>query len=180
MKKLLIILIALLLISSTLLFARANDKLAIGGQLGFLASGAVVDVPLGPLAVQAGINYPLGIKYIGEVTGAGDELDAILNAFFLVSADVTYPISLGDNFDIKIGASALGITDFAEGFVGVAGVAIKGEFWIQEKNIGLFANFNAPMIVFSLPGGIIADVLQAPLLPLVGLVTSTAGVLWRL
>jgi len=179
MKKFTILLIALLLIFTTTITARANEKLAIGGQLGFLASGVVVDVPLGSLALQAGLNYPLGFRYINEFTADSEEFNEFIEAFFVVSADVTYPISLGTNFDLKIGMSALGFTDFQEGVIGAAGVAIKGEYWLEEKDVGLFVNLNAPVILFAMAPGEI-NTITHPLLPLIGLVTSTAGVLWRL
>jgi hypothetical protein len=179
MKKFTIIFLALLLIFTTTITARANEKIAVGGQLGFLASGAVVDIPLGSLALQAGLNYPLGLRYINEVTGDSEEFNDLLGAFFVVSADITYPISLGTNFDIKIGVSALGFTDFQEGVLGAAGVAIKGEYWLEEKDVGLFVNLNAPVVLFAMASGNI-DTITHPLLPLIGLVSSTAGVLWRL
>lgn len=179
MKKITILLVALLLIFTTTIPARANGKIAIGGQFGFLATGVVVDIPLGPLALQAGLNYPLGIKYIGEASGGSGDIDDFINSFFVVSADATYPVSLGDNFDLKFGVSALGFTDFSAGILGAAGVAIKGEYWLEEKNIGLFVNLNAPVILFAWTEdgfGTVTD----PLLPLIGLISSTAGVLWRL
>lgn len=179
MKKFTIIFVALLLMLTTTITARANNKIAIGGQFGFLASGIVVDIPLGPLAVQGGLNYPLGFRYINEVTEDNEDFNDFLSAFFVVSADVTYPMSLGPNFDLKLGVSALGFTDFEVGMLGAAGVAIKGEYWSSEKNFGLFVNLNAPVILFAMSSEGI-ETITNPLLPLIGLVSSTAGVLWRL
>ncbi len=179
MKKFTIILAALLLVFTTTITARANEKIAIGGQFGFLATGVVVDIPVGPLAIQAGLNYPLGFRYINEVTDDSEEFNEFLGAFFVVSADVTYPMSLGPNFDLKVGVSALGFTDFQAGILGAAGVAIKGEFWAEEKNFGLFVNLNAPVILFAASSEGI-ETITNPLLPLIGLVSSTAGVLFRL
>jgi hypothetical protein len=177
MKKQLIIIVLITLLFSTPIFSRANEDLAIGGQLGFLATGVVVDIPFGPLAVQAGINYPLGFSFIQAVTNNLD--DAFFFPYFNVSADVTYPISLGDDFDLKIGVSTLGFTDFANGIFGAIGGTIKGEYWIQEKDIGLFANLNAPIMVYLFADGE-RITFTDPLLPLIGLITSTVGVLYRL
>ncbi|NCB01716.1 MAG: hypothetical protein EOM67_06065 [Spirochaetia bacterium] len=180
MKKLCIILIVVLLSSTLAVSARANERLAIGGQLGFLATGVVVDIPLGPIAIQGGLNYPLGIKYIGEASGedTGD-LDSFLDAFFVVSADITYPISMGENFDLKVGVSTLGFTDFQAGILGVAGITVKGEYWVPNKNYGLFVNLNSPLIIYGVAEGEFFQESNA-YLPLIGLVTSTAGMLWRL
>lgn len=179
MKKFTILLVAILLIFTTTVTARANNRIAVGGQFGFLATGVVVDIPVGPLAIQAGLNYPLGVKYIGEVSGDSSGVDAFTDAFFVVSSDITYPISLGTNFDLKFGVSALGFTDFSAGILGAAGIAIKGEYWLEDKNIGLFVNLNAPVVLFAwTEDGF--ETITDPLLPIIGLVTSTAGVLVRL
>ncbi len=177
MRKILIILTLILICTVAVLPARANDSIAVGGQLGFLASGAVIDIPLGPLAVQAGINYPLGFEYIKWAT---DSMDSdFFIPFFVVTADVTYPISLGPQFDLKVGASTLGFTDFESGIFGAAGLAVKGEYWIEGKDMGIFANLSTPVLVYiSTPEGTAA--FTNPLLPVIGLISSTFGVLFTL
>jgi hypothetical protein len=37
-----------------------TGNISIGAQLGFLATGVVVDVDLGPVCRECGVNYPLG------------------------------------------------------------------------------------------------------------------------
>ena len=51
--------------------------------------------------------------------------------------------------------------------------------WLEEKDVGLFVNLNAPVVLFAMASGNIVTITH-PLLPLIGLVSSTAGVLWRL
>ena len=64
-KRLFVVLVlAIALSASPTLFARDTGNISIGAQLGFLATGVVVDVDLGPVAVNAGVNYPLGWTYI--------------------------------------------------------------------------------------------------------------------
>jgi hypothetical protein len=167
----------ILLIITIPLFSRANEDISVGLQVGFLASGVVVDVPFGPLALQAGLNYPLGFSFIQVATGNID--DAFFEPFFNVSADITYPISLGENFDLKVGVSTLGFTDFANGIFGAFGGTLKGEYWVQEKDLGLFVNLSIPAMVYLFADGeriIFTD----PLLPLIGLISSSVGVLYRL
>lgn len=177
MKRVLIMSAIILICAGGFVSAGANDSLAIGGQLGFLASGVVIDAPLGPLDIQAGVNYPLGFEYIAwALESEGD----FFFPYFVVTADVTYPISLGENFDLKIGGSMIGFTDFEEGIFGAAGVALKGEYWLPEKDTGLFINLNAPMVLFISTGDGVEVTPPNPLLPILGLVSSTFGVLWRL
>ena len=178
-KLFIVLMVVVLLVLSTPLTARANRSLAIGGQLGFLASGVVVDIPLGPLAVQAGVNYPLGFTYIDAISDSDGFLGDLFAPFFVVTSDVTFPIGLGENFDLKIGISALGFTDFKEGVFGVLGPAIKGEYWIPNKNYGLFVNLNVPVMAYLITDDG-AETFVHPILPLAGLFTTTAGVLWSL
>jgi hypothetical protein len=152
----------------------------IGGQLGFIATGAVVDIPLGPMAVQAGINYPLGIRYIEFLAGGdGSFVDDFLSAFFVVTSDITYPIALGKNFDLKLGVSGIGLTDFQSMLIGVIGPAVKGEYWIADKDYGLFVNLNIPVMALGVTDEGTMSVVD-PALPLLGLFTTSAGVLWSL
>lgn len=156
--------------------ARANTAPAIGAQLGFVATGVVVDLPLGPLAVNAGVNYPIGWSIIAALAGGSDQFIA---PFFTVTADVTYPVPLGDNFDLKFGINTVAATDFTGAFYGLAGGAIKGEYWIPNKDTGLFVNLNVPVILYMVQDGQSPEFLYSPWLTLAGLLTTTAGILYR-
>lgn len=175
--KIIIIAIAAMFIL-TPLSARANDSLAIGVQGGFLATGAVIDIPLGPIVVNAGVNYPAGWLYIRTLSESDSTFDDLVDPYFTVTADVTAPIPLGDNFDLKIGASTLAFTDFTSGMFGVAGAALKGEYWIPEKTTGLFVNLNIPIMLYVVGEDTPFSAIISPWLPLAGLFTTTAGVLW--
>lgn len=181
-KRLLMIVMVLivLLLITTPLTARANESLAIGGQLGFLATGAVIDIPLGPIAIQAGVNYPLGIAYIDAIADLGGALTGLFDSIFVATADVTFPISLGENFDLKIGVSTLAFTDFNTSAFGMLGPAIKGEYWIPNKNYGLYVHLNSPLMVYGVTeaDGFMYE--ADPAIALLGLFTTTAGVLWAL
>lgn len=181
MKRLLMIvmvLIVLLLITAPLT-ARANNSLAIGGQIGFLATGAVIDIPLGPIALQAGVNYPLGIAFIDTTFGLEGELAGLFDSIFVATADATFPISLGENFDLKLGISTLSFTDFNTSVFGVLGPAIKGEYWVPNKNYGLYVHLNTPLMVYGYTeSGFTWDMHAG--YALIGLLTTTAGVLWAL
>jgi hypothetical protein len=106
------------------------------------------------------------------------ETELLFPAFFTVTADVTTRIPLGEDFSLKVGASAIALTDFELGLAGVAGGCLKAEYWIPNKNTGLFVNLNIPVMAFALIEG------EAPItefslwLTLAGLLTTTAGVLW--
>lgn len=160
------------------LSAKANDSMAIGVQAGFLATGAVIDIPLGPIAVNAGVNFPAGWYYIKTLANEQESLEGLIDPYFVVTADVTAPIPMGDNFDLKIGINTLAFTDFTSGMFGVAGATIKGEYWIPNKNTGLFVNLNAPVMVYIVSEDTPFNAVVSPWLPLVGIVTTTAGVLW--
>ncbi len=178
MKKIVIISMLILICITGTLTARANDSIAIGGQLGFLASGVVVDAPLGNLDIQAGLNYPLGFKYIEWATES--EEGSFFVPFFVVTADVTYPISLGEFFDLKFGVGTLGFTDFESGIFGAAGLVMKGEYWIEEKDMGLFMNMNVPVAAYIANAeGDFASIVH-PMMPLLTFATSTMGVLFTL
>ncbi len=159
--------------------ARMNSSLAVGAQFGFLATGIVADIPLGPLALQAGVNYPVGWLYIQSLAG-GDDFGDFFNPFFVLTADITAPIGLGENFDLKLGVSTLGFTDFESGVFGVAGPAVKGEYWLAEKEVGLYVNLNVPIMGYILTADGSFDWIIHQALPLAGLFTTTAGVLWSL
>lgn len=174
MRTILAILIFTLVITPAT--ARPNQGLAIGAQVGFLATGVIVDVPLGPIALNAGINYPMGFKYLDWISGETEGGD-FFKPYFTVTGDITAPIPLGDNFDLKLGVSSVAFTDFSTGMYGVAGGTIKGEYWIPNKNTGLFVNLNVPVVIYFLTENE-QLIFSNPVIPLIGLFTTTAGVLW--
>jgi len=100
---------------------------------------------------------------------------------FTVTADVTFPMALSDDFTLKFGASTLGFTDFESGIIGVLGGTVKGEYWIPDRDYGLFVNLNVPVMLYGSVGELFGDesvVFFSPWLPLAGLLTTTAGMLW--
>ena len=170
-----LILFLIFLVTGTVV-ARPNQSLAIGAQVGFLATGVVIDIPLGPIAINAGVNYPMGFKYLEWISGETEEGD-FFQPYFTVTGDLTAPIPLGDNFDLKLGISTVAFTDFSTGMYGVAGGTIKGEYWIPNKNTGLFVNLNVPIALYFLTEDSQTAFVN-PVIPLIGLFTTTAGVLW--
>jgi len=177
-NRFLILLVMLVMVLAPV-SARANESMAIGVQGGFLATGAVIDIPFGPLSVNAGVNYPVGWLYIKTLASEDASVSGLIDPFFVVTADVTAPISMGESFDLKIGVSTLGFTNFATGLFGVAGAALKGEYWIPEKEMGLFVNLNVPVMLYVVGEDTPFSAIFSPWLPLAGLFTTTAGVLWK-
>lgn len=175
-KIIVLLVILMVLFGASQISAGPRSNFAIGVQGGFLATGIVVDVALGPLNVNAGVNYPVGWTYVTSLAGS-DDLDFLFPAFFTVTADVTTSIPLGNDFALKVGASTIGLTDFQSGIFGVVGACIKGEYWIPYRDTGLFVNLNVPVMLYGFTGGT-PNVLFSPWLPLAGLLTTTAGVLW--
>ncbi|HCS37011.1 MAG: hypothetical protein CVV48_15985 [Spirochaetae bacterium HGW-Spirochaetae-4] len=169
------VILAILILLAAPLAARPNQGPAIGVQAGFLATGVVVDIPLGGISLNAGVNYPLGFKYIEWAAGETD--GDFFIPYFTVTGDITVPFALGENFDLKVGLSTLAFTDFETGMFGVAGGAVKGEYWIPNKDMGLFVNLNVPIAVYILTEDQQWGMVNA-FIPLVGLFTTTAGVLW--
>ncbi|NLE15903.1 MAG: hypothetical protein GX626_08535 [Spirochaetales bacterium] len=175
MKRFVLVLLILSLALGSL-SARPNS-IAVGAQLGFAASGAVVDVGLGSLYLNAGIGYPLGLSYIGF---AGGEDDVFIDVATL-TADVSQAFALSENFDIKVGIGATAFTELQSAIFGLAGPVFKGEYWIPNKNYGLTLTLNVPVMAFGyieddeiFTGGVAFNAF----LPLIGLVTSTIGVLY--
>ncbi|MDD2297731.1 MAG: hypothetical protein PHX79_07955 [Sphaerochaetaceae bacterium] len=178
MKKIrTILLMMLLVLIISPVAARPHNGIALGAQIGFLTTGVVVDIPLGPIAINAGVNYPLGFKYIEWLGGETD--GDFFTPYFTVTGDVTAPIPLGDNFDLKLGISTVAFTDFTTGMFGVAGGTIKGEYWIPNKNTGLFVNLNVPIAVYIVTEEQTWGLINS-YVPLIGIFTTTAGVLWTL
>nr|WP_321304861.1 hypothetical protein [uncultured Sphaerochaeta sp.] len=175
MKRTTILLLVLVLSLGTL-SARQNS-VAVGAQLGFTTTGVLVDVGLGDLYLQAGINYPMGITYIASTTDSEEKFFDI----YSFNADISQAFALSENFDMKIGLGTTAFTNFGPVVLGLAGAVVKGEYWIPNKNTGIFVNLNIPVMAYGIiegddtfDGGVVFN----PLFPLAGLFTSTVGVLY--
>ncbi len=173
------IFILILLLGIPPLAARDNN-IAIGFQAGFATTGVVVDVGLGPLYLNAGINYPLGYTYIAANAGAEEEAFPKVATLTL---DVSTAFALSDNFDFKLGLGGILLTDFGPLAGGLVGPVLKGEYWIPNKNYALFLNINVPVMLFGVliddaNGDTSAAVDFNPLYPLLGLLTTSVGVLY--
>ncbi len=171
--------IIILLLGLSPLSAREN-KLTVGFQAGFAATGVVVDVGVGPIYLNAGINYPLGYTYIAASSGAGEDAFPKVATFTL---DVSTAFSLSESFDLKIGLGGILLTDFGPAMGGLVGPVLKGEYWIPNKNMGLFLNINIPVMLFGVliddvGGETNAGVDFNPLYPLFGLLTTSVGMLF--
>nr|WP_319474486.1 hypothetical protein [uncultured Sphaerochaeta sp.] len=171
-----IILLLVLVVSLGTLSARENS-VAVGAQLGFTTTGVLVDVGLGDLYLQAGINYPMGITYIASTTDSEEKFFDI----YTFNADISQAFALSENFDMKIGLGTTAFTNFGPVVLGLAGAVVKGEYWIPNKNTGIFVNLNIPVMAYgfieddeTFDGGVVFN----PLFPLAGLFTSTVGVLY--
>lgn len=183
MKKmrigLLIILIGLIVGVGNL--SARDTPIALGFQAGFAATGVVVDVELGTLSLNAGVNYPLGYSYIAALADADSEDQ--FPKLATLTADVSSAFALSETFDVKVGIGGIILTNFGPAFGGLVGPVLKGEYWMPEKNMGLFLNINVPVMLF---GGVAEDigdvsggeVFFSPWLPLAGLLTTTVGVLY--
>jgi hypothetical protein len=176
MKRMLLVCVLMLTLAVAILPAR-DQKIAVGGQIGFASSGVVVDVGLGSLYLQAGVNYPLGITYIGSALEAEDVFVDIVT----FNADISQAFALSENFDLKLGIGTTAFSNFGPVVLGLGGVVLKGEYWIPNQNYGLFLNLNIPILAYgfiedddNFDGGVVFN----PLLPLAGLLTSTVGVLY--
>jgi len=173
------IVIMILLLAIAPLSARDN-KFALGFQAGFAATGVVLDVGLGPVYLNAGINYPLGYTYIAASSGSGSEAFPKVATLTL---DVSTAFALSENFDLKIGLGGILLTDFGPAMGGLVGPVLKGEYWIPNKNYALFLNINVPVMLFGVliddaGGDSSAAVDFNPLYPLLGLLTTSVGVLY--
>lgn len=176
MKRIVLVSILMFTLAVSLLPAR-DQKIAVGAQIGFAATGVVVDVGLGSLYLQAGVNYPLGITYIGAALEAEDSFVNIVT----FNADISQAFALSENFDLKLGLGTTAFSNFGPVIIGLGGVVLKGEYWVPQKNYGLFLNLNIPILAYgfiedddNFDGGVVFN----PLLPLAGLLTSTIGVLY--
>ncbi len=180
-----VLLVLLVLAFALAPLAARPSSVAVGAQLGFAATGVVVDVGLGSMYVQAGLNYPLGITYILANTSDSTSSEDIFVNVYSLNADVSQAFALSDNFDVKLGVGATVFTNFGPVAIGLAGAVVRGEYWIPNKNpnknTGIFLTMNIPFMGFGViqndstfDGGVIFN----PLLPLMGLLTSTVGLLY--
>ncbi|WP_320127595.1 hypothetical protein [uncultured Sphaerochaeta sp.] len=182
MKKMILSLTILMLVAFLgmgNLTARENT-LAAGVQVGFAATGVVIDIQKGSLGMSAGLNYPIGYTYIASLSEADPE-DQIANVA-TITADITTAFDLSDSFSLKLGISTIALTNFGPVFGGIAGPCLKGEYWIPNKNTGLFVNLNVPIMLYGVAVNEFSDmdtmVAFNPWLPLLGLFTTTFGVLY--
>lgn len=129
MKRTLACLLVIVLVCS--LPARENP-LAMGFQVGLAATGAVLDVDLGPLSLNAGFNYPVLYTYMAATSNI-DPQDVFLKvATFTLDISKAFP--LGRGFDFKLGLGSIVLTDFGPLFGGLAGVVLKrGVLGSREK-----------------------------------------------
>lgn len=178
MRRIFIVLL-LIFLSSTRIFARPTRGIAIGAQVGPLATGVVADFRLGPVALSLSLGTPLMINYILSQTGDVFEDDiGSIAPFFMVGGDFTYPIALGEHFNLKIGLSTLAGTDFEYGIIGIAGGTIKGEYWIPNKKIGIFMHMDVPVMAYIAGSEIESAAIFNWAIPILGIFTTSAGVLW--
>lgn len=168
-----------ILVFGTAPLAARDKNVAFGFQAGFAATGVVVDVGLGPLYLNAGINYPLGYSWIAANTDPSVAFPKLAT----LTLDISTAFALSDSFDLKVGLGGIMLTNFSPALGGLIGPVIKGEYWIPNKNYALFLNINVPIALFGLlvndfnegaEGGVLFD----PLLPLLGVLTTTVGVLY--
>ncbi|HPZ16241.1 MAG TPA: hypothetical protein PLX25_06215 [Sphaerochaeta sp.] len=175
MKRTLSILVILVTLMSPALARPAS--FAVGAQLGFASTGVVADMELGPVALDIGANFPAGIAYIKTLAGGDDW--GLTDSLFTMTTDLTYPISLGEDFSLKVGLGNTLFTNFSESVLGFAGVAVKGEYWIKGGPFGLFAKIDLPVFLYAI-GETTTESGFSYGLPLVGIFTSSIGVLYAL
>ena len=154
------------------------SSIAVGAQLGFTSTGVVGDFEFGPVALDIGANFPAGLAYIKSLAG-GDDWD-LANSLFTMTGGVSYPISLGEQFSLKVGIGTTIFTNFTPWVLGFAGAILKGEYWIPNSSFGVFARYDMPFFIYALGGeeGITGFSPGLPLL--MGGFTSTIGVLYSL
>ncbi len=168
----------LLLVLLVLPLAARPSSMAVGAQLGFTSTGVVGDFEFGPVALDVGANFPLGLAYIKSLTDGDDW--GVLDSLFTMTGGVSYPISLGEQFSLKVGVATTLFTDLKSPLVvGFAGPMIKGEYWIPNSSFGLLAKLDVPVFAYAIGEGGAATGFD-PVLPLLGIFTSTFGVLYAL
>ncbi|HAF86095.1 MAG TPA: hypothetical protein DCG32_06995 [Sphaerochaeta sp.] len=172
----------ILLLGISSLPARDNN-IAVGFQAGFATTGVVVDIGVGPIYLNAGINYPLGYNAFRAANNEGAGQDAFPKVATF-SFDVSTAFPKGENFDLKLGLGGIVLTDFGSVAGGLVGPVLKGEYWIPNKNYALFLTINMPVMIFGvLIGDIGGDSSDAvdfdPMLyTMFSLLTTSVGVLY--
>lgn len=175
MRKTIFVLL-LILISTTLLFARPTKGVAIGAQASLMTTGLVADFPLGPISLGVGLGTSLIVNYIVEIS---EELfEEVFPPYLIISGNLTYPIALGEHFDLKVGLATMMSTDFQTGVMGTAGAAVKGEYWIPNSKFAIFAHLDIPLFAYSAHKDLGFTTLFDWSIPLLGLFTSSIGFLW--
>ncbi|MGH0052213.1 MAG: hypothetical protein ACQ5SW_02325 [Sphaerochaetaceae bacterium] len=173
----LLLVVLIVLFCSIFPLSAREHSIALGAQLGFTTTGVIADVGIGDLYVQAGINYPLGITYIAAFSDAEEKFFDI----YSFNADISHAFALSDSFDMKLGVGTTLFTNFGPVIIGLAGAVVKGEYWIPNRNLGIFLNLNVPVMGYgfvedddTFDGGVVFNAL----FPLAGLVTSSVGLLY--
>jgi hypothetical protein len=171
--------ISICLVSALMLLplAARPSSTAVGAQLGFTSTGVVSDFELSPVALNIGANFPAGIAYIRALADGDDW--GLASSLLTMTADVCYPISLGEQFGLKVGLGTTLFTNFTPWVLGFAGPVIKGEYWIPDTRFGLFAKLDVPIFIYAIGEGDTATGFSQAL-PLMGIFTSSIGVLYAL
>jgi hypothetical protein len=174
---------ALILIVCTLPVAAGPERsVSIDAQFGIADTGIIVDIPVGPVELSPGLNYPAGLALMGQVLGVYEHLPFINEPGPVFTLDVTYPFDIGERFTLKTGTSVWIMTDYLfTSMMGTAGFVIRPEYLFSGSNWGLFYNLRLPVVHYgypSLSGNFFNEF--DPMLPVVmGFLTSAFGVLYR-
>jgi len=176
------ILFLILLLGISSLPARDNN-IAVGFQAGFATTGVVADIGLGPIYLNAGINYPLGYNAFRAANNEGAGQDACPKVATF-SFDVSTAFPKRENFYLKLGLGGILLTDFGSVAGGLVGPVLKGEYWIPNKNYALFLTINMPVMIF---GVLISDIggdssdavdFDPMLYTMFSLLTTSVGILY--
>ncbi len=178
-EKITILIVSLVLILGIFPLTARENNMAFGFQTGFAATGVLFDIGLGPVYLNAGINYPLGYSYIASVADASSS--EAFPPIATLTLDVSTAFALSDAFDLKVGLGGIFLTDFGPIAGGFVGPVLKGEYWVPDKNYALFVNIHVPVMLIGVlfdDGSTSTGVDFNPLYPLAGIFTSTVGVLY--
>jgi hypothetical protein len=180
-RRILALAVLFLAVGMLPLAADPEKSIAIGGKFGFADIGVSADFPVGPLVITPGIGYPGGLWFLGEMLDVFN-LPFVTEPGPTFTLDVTYPVSIGERFDLKLGANIWIMPDINfSGMWGTAGLSVRPEYWFGDGRWGIVWNLNVPLIHYgwpSLSGNFFNEF--DPTLPLFGLLTSSLGVLYSL